>query len=117
MGSKVDQGSYCSKLGGVNLILTAVNIIVHCGIQKITIKIDYEAAVDQAGRDWPLNVHQECFDYLQDIRNHIKLLPIKVNIKWVKKTQERQEDLMASEKWFLQSKSKRVSEGLYLWTP
>ena len=46
--------------------------------------MDNEAAVDQAGGDWPLNVRQECFDYLQEIRNRIKLLPIDVDIGWVK---------------------------------
>ena len=87
MRSKADQGSYQSELGGVIAVLIAVNIIVQFfGITsgKITIKLDNEAAVDQAGGDWPLNVRQECFDYLQEIRNRIKLLPIVVDIGWVK---------------------------------
>ena len=46
--------------------------------------MDNEAAVDQAGGDWPLNVRQECFDYLQEIRNRLNLLPIEVDIGWVK---------------------------------
>ena len=68
--SKADQGSYRSELGGVIAVLTTVDIIVQffCITSgKITIKLDNEAAVDQAGGDWPLNVRQECFDYLQEI--------------------------------------------------
>ena len=60
-GTKADQGSYQSELGGVIAVLIAVNIIVQFfGITsgKITIKLDNEAAVDQAGGDWPLNVQQ-----------------------------------------------------------
>ena len=51
---------------------------------KVTIKCDNDKAVDQSANDGPIKVDQKSFDYLQEIRNRLKVLHIKVDFLWVK---------------------------------
>ena len=56
----------------------------------ITIALDGESALMEAGGDWPLQIDRPSFDYLQAIRNHIAALPITIHWKWVRGHQREQ---------------------------
>ena len=69
-GSKKGQSMYCSKLAGVILALTDLDVPVHhhnITVGSVTITLDGESALDQSGGNWPLSVDQPSFDYLQVI--------------------------------------------------
>ena len=73
------QSSYQNELAGVIASLTMIDVIVcHNNLTEgqVTIALDGLTAIQQAGGDWPLNLDQECFNYLQIIRAWIKLSPL-----------------------------------------
>jgi hypothetical protein len=82
-GLPTDQSAYQSELAGIVGILSAVAVIIQqYDITKgsITIALDGESALDQASAETPLKIDQADFDILQDIREQLHILPIKV--KW-----------------------------------
>ena len=86
-GRKQEQCSHCSELGGIIAILIMLETIAHCysiTSGKVTIRCDNDTAVDQSADDGPIKVDQKSFDYLQEIRNRLKVLPIEVEFLWVK---------------------------------
>ena len=70
-GPASSQLAYCSKLTGVLVSLTIIDVIVcHHSITEgaVTIALDGKTAIKEAGGDWPLSLDQKCFDYQQIIR-------------------------------------------------
>ena len=66
-------------MSGIVGILASVEIIVmKFGIVTggITVALDGECALDEANGNWPLTIDQASFDFLQEIRNNLKALPI-----------------------------------------
>ena len=51
---------------------------------KVTIALDGKTAMQQSEGDWPLSLDQQFFDYLQVIRDWIKLSPLTFSFKHVK---------------------------------
>jgi hypothetical protein len=91
-GLPTDQSAYRSELAGIVGILSAVAVIIQqYDITKgsITIALDRESALDQASAETPLKVNQADFDILQDIRERLHILPIKVEWKWVEGHQDK----------------------------
>jgi len=79
-----DQLACRSELAGNIGVLATVALLVkhfHITSGAITIALDGESAVDEASGDWPLQIDQQCFDYLQEVRNRVKALPIEA--KWL----------------------------------
>ena len=75
-GLKTGQSVYRSKIAGVIAALTILDVLVsHRDLTygTVTIALDGESALNQSGGDWPLNVDQPSFDYLQVIYGWIKL--------------------------------------------
>jgi hypothetical protein len=56
---------------------------------SITIALDGESALDQASAETPLKIDQADFNILQDIRERLHILPIKVKWKWVEGHQDK----------------------------
>ena len=79
-GEPVDQSPYRSELGGVSGIIATVHLIctVH-GIQKgsIEVGLDGEQAMKAICGDGPLHTKQADYNLLQDIREKVKLSPLK----------------------------------------
>ena len=48
--------------------------------------------MDQITGEWPLQTSQSCFDFLLEIWNRIKQLPIKIDIGWVEGHQKGEKD-------------------------
>ena len=86
-GQPDDQNPYRSELAGMNGVLSAIAVIVkYYGIKEgeIEIALDGLSAMKQAStEDYHLSIHQSCFDIIQDIRNRIEMLPIKIKWRWV----------------------------------
>ena len=86
-GSPEDQNPYRSELAGINGVLSAIAVIVKMkdiNSGDIEIALDGLSAKNQVETNLDyLSVHQTCFDIIQDIRNRIELLPIKIKWRWV----------------------------------
>ena len=79
--SAEDQSAYRSELAGtIGVIATVAILVKQFSITSgaITVALDGESALEEASCTWPLQIDQPCFDYLQEIRNRMKSLPIKV---------------------------------------
>jgi ribonuclease HI len=90
-GNREDQSAYRSELAGIEGALAIIESLckVH-DIQDgaITIGLDGQQALLEAGGDWPLSPTQAAYDMLFDIRSKIRRLPITVHWKWIKGHQD-----------------------------
>ena len=86
-GSPEDQNPYRSELAGINGVLSAIAVIVKMKDiteGEIEIALDGLSAKNQVEKNLDyLSIHQTCFDIIQDIRNRIKELPIRIKWRWV----------------------------------
>lgn len=117
-GPASDQCSYWSELGGIIGVLLAIDIVFRfykIGSSKLTLKCGNETAVDQAGGDWPLRASQECFNYLQVVRNMLRELPIEVEIQWVKGHKKGKKSWWHQRNEFCNAKVKELL--LFYWRP
>jgi len=83
--------SYRAELGGITGIVTVLELL--CKLHQIndgsiTVGLDNEGAVQKTDQDWPLKPGEPCYDMLTDLRKRIQLLPITVNLHWVKGHQD-----------------------------
>jgi hypothetical protein len=86
-GAPSEQSAYRSELAGVSGILMAIKLV--CKKFKITsgsveIGLDGQQALEAAGGNWPLKVHQPDFDLLKDIRTKVQQLPIDITGHWLR---------------------------------
>jgi hypothetical protein len=91
-GLPTDQSAYRSELAGIAGILSAVAVMIQqydITSGSITIALDGKSALDQASAETPLKIDQADFDILQDIREQLNILPLKVQWKWVEGHQDK----------------------------
>jgi len=86
-GTEEEQQPYCSKLVGINGVLSALKIIVdYHEITTGTIEIacNNMEAKNQGEKyeDYVHNISQNCADIIQDIRRRISDFPIEIKFKW-----------------------------------
>jgi hypothetical protein len=101
-GNDDEQSAYRSELAGIEGTLAVVSSLCTVfDIQQgcITIGLDGDQALRQAGGDWPLEPGQACFDMIQDIRNKIQLLPIEVKWRWIRGHQDDEVDFADLDEW------------------
>ena len=92
-GLPEDQSAYQSELAGIIGVLASVAVLVaayNINSGSITIALDGESALNESKGNWHLQVSQPLFDYLKEIRNRIKALPIPINWHWVHGHQKEQ---------------------------
>jgi hypothetical protein len=94
-GAPAEQSAYRSELAGVSGILLAIKIL--CKKFNITsgsveIGLDGQQALEAAGGNWPLKVHQPDFDLLKDIRAKVKTLPVDITWHWIRGHQDDNDD-------------------------
>jgi hypothetical protein len=89
-------------------------IIQQCDITKgsITIALDVELAIDQVSVETPLKIDQADFEILQDIRERLNILPIKVEWKWVEGHQDKQGKTL--DWWALQNQKADLKAKAFL---
>ena len=86
-GLESSQFIYCSKLAGVILALTILDVLVqHSNITEgaVTIVSDGKIDMDESRAEWPFSIHQNYFDYLQVICAWIKSSPLTFHFRHVK---------------------------------